>query len=117
MVVLIEFLLFTRASSIYIDSSNLGAYRDSVMAEKIEKLVGEDEKRRILFLQEDDYAFISSLQFLMREQKIHIRQADSEPEFKENDIVVLNFDSAYVWKVENLYRNHMLHGRFQIFYN
>lgn len=122
-VILMEFLLFARASQLYLDSSGLGAFRDTVMTEKIEQLQQREENRRIIYLQENDDAFISSIQFLMPEEKIEIVPAKENvqdytlDEMDENDLILISYNSSYGEKLEELYQNSMLEGRFKLYYN
>ena len=122
-IILIEFLFFARASQIYLDTSSLGAYRDSIMAEKIEELMQREDDRRIIYLRENDDCVISSIQFLLPDEKIEIVPAKENvedyttDEIDANDILLIGYESTYGEKLEGLYRNSMLEGRFRIYYN
>ena len=122
-IILIEFVLFARASQIYLDTSSFGAFRDSIMAEKIEELLQREENRRIIYIQENDDSFISSIQFLLPDEKIEIVPAKENvqdytaDEMDENDLLLIGYESNYGEKLEELYQNSMLEGRFRIYYN
>lgn len=122
-IIAIEFLLSVRASSLYINSSELGAYRDTIVVDKIEELRGENSDRRIVYIKEDDSPFISILQFMMRDEKInmiplkeHVEEYTIE-EMDTDDIIVLKYDSNYREEVKKQYANHLLNGHFVIYYN
>ena len=121
--ILIEFLLFARASQNYWDDPNLGAFRDSIMTEKIESLLQKEEDRKIVYLKEEKDNVIQSIQFLLPDRKIYVLTAKesieeySPDEIGAQDIILLDFDSTYGEKLEEKYQHNMLEGRFQIFYN
>lgn len=121
--IVLEFLLSVRASSLYINPSSLGAYRDTAIVDKIEQLRAEDADRRIVYIKEDDSPFISILQFMMRDEDInmvpvreHVEEYTGE-ETDSDDIIVLKFDSNYGGEIEKIYSNHLLNGHFVIYYN
>lgn len=122
-IILIEFLLFARATQIYMEDSTLGAYRDTVMTEKIQELLEREEDRRVIYLQENDATFISSIQFLLMEEKVRLVRAKENmqeytaEEIDDNDLILINYYSDYGEKLETLYRNDMVEGRFRLFYN
>lgn len=121
--IVLEFLLSARASINYIEDSSRGAYRDTIIVDKIESLQEENPERRVVYIREDDSPFISIIQFMMRDEKITLVTAKekveeyTEKEMDENDIILLKFDSLYAEKMTTKYSNYLLHGHFYIFYN
>lgn len=122
-VILLEFLLFTRASQIYLDEPGKGAYRDCIMADKIETLLQREEDRQIIYLQEKEDVFIGSIQFLLPDETIRVMQtrenvdAYTEEEMDSNDIILVDFDSSYGEELAKKYQCNMTEGRFQVYYN
>lgn len=122
-IIVLELILSVRASSMYVDISSLGAYRDTAIADKIEQLREEEPDRRIVYIKEDDSPFISILQFMMRDEDIsmvpvreHVEEYTGE-EMDSNDIIVLKYDSNYGEEIGKQYLNHFLNGHFDIYYN
>lgn len=118
-----EFLLSVRASNVYLDSSSLGAYRDTYIVDKIETLKRDNTDRRIVYIREDDSPFVSIMQFMMRDEEIsmipcraHIEEYTRE-EMDADDIIMLKYDSDYTEEIEKQYTNHLLYGHFVIYYN
>ena len=122
LLLVMEFLLSVRASAIYIDTSSLGAYRDTMIVDKIEELKKENDNRRIVYIKEDDSPFISIMQFMMRDEDIEMIPMKScieeySGEIGDNDIIILKFDSNYTEEIAKKYANHLLNGHFVIYYN
>lgn len=122
LLLVMEFLLSVRASAIYIDTSSLGAYRDTMIVDKIEELKQENDNRRIVYIEEDDSPFISIMQFMMRDEDIEMIPMKScieeyPGEIGDNDIIILKFDSNYTEEIAKKYANHLLNGHFVIYYN
>ena len=123
MVVVLEFVLSVRASELYIDTSSIGAFRDSIVAEKIEELRKDNDDRRVVYIQENEEAFISIMQFMLRDIDIELLQYRktieeyANTEIDADDIILLSYDSAYTNEVEKKYQNTMLNGHFVIYYN
>ena len=122
-IIVIEFLLSVRASALYINPSGLGAYRDTIIVDRIERLREEDSDRRIIYIKEDDSPFISILQFMMQDEEIdmipvkeHVEEYTTE-EMDADDIIVLKYDSNYGDEIEKQYSNNLLNGHFVIYYN
>lgn len=122
-IIVIEFLLSVRASALYINPSGLGAYRDTIIVDRIERLRQEDTDRRIIYIKEDDSPFISILQFMMQDEEIdmipvkeHVEEYTTE-EMDADDIIVLKYDSNYGNEIEKQYSNNLMNGHFVIYYN
>lgn len=123
MVIVMEFLLSVRISGMYIDKAAKGTYRDITIVEKIEELRREDPERRIVYLLEDEWSFISVLQFMMRDEEIDILplrddiEAYSQEELDADDILVLFYQSSFIQEAEKKYTSHLLNGHFYMYYN
>lgn len=122
-IIVMEFLLSVRLSGLYIDEAARASCRDLTVAGKIQELRAEDPERRIVYLREDEWAFISILQFMMRDEQIDILPvrdsiADYPPEeLDTRDILVLFFESGSTKEAEERYASHLLNGHFYIYYN
>ena len=123
LLIVLEFLLSARASTIYLEDSNLGAYRDSIIVDRIETLQEENPQRRIIYIREDDSPFISIMQFMMRDKKIEIVKAEktveeyTEAEMDEDDIIMLKYDTLHGEEIAKKYSSSMIFGHFAIYYN
>lgn len=122
LMLVMEFLLSVKASAIYIDPSSLGAYRDTMIVDKIEELKQENDNRRIIYIKEDDSPFISIMQFMMRDEDIEMVPVkpcieEYSGEIGVDDIIILKFDSNYTEETAKIYANHLLNGHFVIYYN
>jgi hypothetical protein len=121
--VAVEMVTSLKASETYTDNSGHGIYRDIAVAEKAEELKSENPDRRIVYVVEDDYSFISVMQFIMREEKIELMSdkgslsAYTEEELRDDDILLLTFQTKYADEAAQRYANHILNGHFYVFYN
>lgn len=122
LLLVMEFLLSVRASAIYIDISSLGAYRDTMVVDKIEELKQENDNRRIVYIKEDDSPFISIMQFMMRDADIEMVPMkpcieEYSGEIGDDDVIILKFDSNCTEEIAKKYGNHLMYGHFVIYYN
>lgn len=123
MIIIMEFLLSVRISGMYTDAAAEGTYHDLAVAEKIQELRAEGPERRIVYLLEDEWSFISVLQFMLRDEKIDILplrgsiEEYSGEELDTDDILVLFFETGFTQEAEKRYGSHLLRGHFYIYYN
>ena len=115
LVIVLEFILSVKATTLYIEPSSLGAFRDTIVVEKIEELQAKNPQRRIVYMKEDDSSFISIMQFMLRDQTIEI--VTDKNEVTKSDIVLLQYDSTYGEELLKQYSNYLLNGHFCIYYN
>lgn len=123
LLIVMEFALSVRASTLYIEPSTMGAYRDSILVEYIQEIQAEKENSRLIYIHEEEKTIISILQFMLRDkdievvsQKKSISQYTAE-ELTIDDLIILDFDSSYAQEVEKQYKKHILHGHFVVYYN
>lgn len=121
-ILVMELCLSIRAVSLYIEDSSLGAYRDSILAEKITELREGCPQRRIIYIKEDDSPFISILQFMLREEQIILLERKelgdyTQEEIDEDDMILLHYESDYGQQLEKEYALHIVNGHFQLYYN
>lgn len=93
------------------------AYRDGLLAEKIEKLCGEKEEPRLLFRYEDYPAYIGILQFMLPERRIETTGRIGEGDVGEETILIFPFDDREQdkWRDRFLYQD--VYGHFSILYD
>jgi hypothetical protein len=122
-IVVIELLYVVRVSQVYTDGFERAASRDMAMAAKVLQLRNEDDSRRIIYIPTGGADYISILQFAMRDETIEIiddkgsLESYDGDEIKENDILVLKFNSQYIDEALNIYNCGVVYGHFYIFYN
>lgn len=119
-IIAIEFLLYMRTSSLYIEDANFVAYRHSMLCEKIENLVDEDTSKQVMYINEDEYAFVSGMQFLLRDVDIKVKEGKTQnwiEELNPNDIILLYYISEYEDVLTEKYHKHLANGLFQMYYN
>ncbi len=114
----LELVLAVRAGNIYIDDSALGAYRDTKIVERIERL-RQDKEREIYYLHDGEYAMISILQFMMRDADIKVIKDESRlwEETGVEDILVTDYQYEAAPELEEKYEYSMINGHFILFYN
>lgn len=66
MIAVMQVLLAMLASAAVIDAGSIGAYRDSVIADRITELTEGRTSGRILYLESDGESDIGRIQFLLR---------------------------------------------------
>lgn len=118
----IEIALSMKASTLYIEPSAKGAFRDTFVVEKIEQLRQEDTEREIIFIAEQEDTLISILQFMLREEKIRVLPVRENLEaytedLTQNDIVILDYRSGYGAELEKKYQQKFYNGHFIVYYN
>ncbi len=119
LVVALEMLLAVRAGSLYLDASALGAYRDTKIVQRIETLQEEQDREIYYLLTEKDYALISILQFMMRDEDIHIISKDDLEKqiLQEEDLLLSDYRNPLSEMFQEQYDTFMVNGHFVLFYN
>ena len=116
LVIAAEMFLTVTASRLCIDSSSLGAYRDTDIARRIQQQ-SDNNDRRVVYVDENGDALICILQFMLRDKDILIYKKGSE-ELNENDLVLLDYRSTYYKEeLKNKYSKSVTHGHFILCYN
>ncbi|MCM1183092.1 MAG: hypothetical protein NC337_06945 [Roseburia sp.] len=117
LLLVMELALSARISGLYTDAAAQATYRDTIIADKIEALAKEQPGRRIVYLSEEEWGFIGVLQFLLRDRKIELLPPEERTQAGEDDILILYYESAFTQEAQERYRNHLLSGHFDIYYN
>lgn len=117
-ILLIQIGLAVRLQIAYTDAFSQAAYRDSVIADKLEQL---KEGRRIVYLESDGLPLIDIMQFMMRDTDIIVLPqkatvAEYAEELQESDLVLVNGDSPYCGELEQRYERMDVYGHFALFY-
>lgn len=118
-----EVILAMRASAVVIDTGSIGAYRDSVVADKIEELVQVQMPRKVLFLNSGGDSAIGRIQFLLRDIPIIVldRQRDvddySEDEMGLWDLVLTDYRDDHREELSRRYAYALSSGHFILYYN
>ena len=123
MIWVIEIALAMRASTLYLDASAKGAFRDTYIVDKIEELRTDNADGRLLYIDEEDNTIISILQFMLREEDIIVLprkdnlESYSEEEMKPQDMVLIDFRSQFGTELSKMYENSTMNGHFILYYN
>lgn len=119
LLVALEMLLAVHAGKLYIDDSSLGAYRDTKIVQRIERLQEEQDREIYYLLTDKDYALISILQFMMRDEDIHIisKEEMKTQKLQEEDLLVSDYRNPLSEIFQEQYDSFMVNGHFVLFYN
>lgn len=119
LIVALELLLAVRAGSLYLDASALGAYRDTKIVQRIELLQKAQDREIYYLLTDNDYALISILQFMMRDEEIHIisKEALAMQRLQEEDLLLSDYRNPLSEELQEKYDAFMVNGHFVLFYN
>lgn len=129
MIAVMEVFLAMRASAAVIDTGSIGAYRDSVVADRITELMGNtaDEKaqsaRRVLYLDGGGDSAIGIIQFLLRDTRITVLdKRESIDDYGENemgtrDFVLIDYRDDYGGELCKRYAYTLSSGHFILYYN
>ena len=119
----LEIVLAMRASSIYLDVSAKGAFRDTFIVDKIEELHTENPEGRILYIDENENTIISIIQFMLRDEDIVVLpkkaalEEYSATEMSPDDMVLIDYRSDYGAELEKMYNCNVMNGHFILYYN
>ena len=119
LLVALEMLLAVHAGKLYIDDSSLGAYRDTKIVQRIERLQEEQDREIYYLLTDKDYALISILQFMMQDEDIHIisKEEMKTQKLQEEDLLVSDYRNPLSEILQEQYDSFMVNGHFVLFYN
>lgn len=122
-IAIMEILLAMRASVTVTDEGSIGAYRDSVVADKIEELAQVRTLGKVLYLDSGGESDIGRLQFLLRDTRImvidrrgHIEDY-SEDEMGKWDMVLTDYRAGYGKELSKRYDYMLSSGHFILYYN
>lgn len=118
LVVAAQIAIGVRLSTIYIDSSRLGVFRDTIMADKIRELNAGKDRDVYYSTDGEDFGNIGILQFMMRDTKINIVKRDFDLEMHdESDLLLAGYESGQLRTLGNAYGSSFTIGHFALFYN
>ena len=123
-----EVLLALRASSAVIDTGSIGAYRDSVVADRITELIGDysDEEqleRRVLYVDGGGDSSAGMIQFMLRDIRITVLDQREtiedygEDEMGQWDLVLTGSRDDYGRELGRRYEYTLSSGHFALYYN
>lgn len=123
MIAVMQVLLAMRASAAVIDAGSIGAYRDSVIADRITELTEGRTSGRVLYLESDGESDIGRIQFLLRD--MHITVLDmresvddyDEDEMGEWDLVLTDYKADQGTELGRRYDYALSSGHFILYYN
>lgn len=122
-VAVVEILLAMRASAAVTDAGSIGAYRDFVVAERIEELTCAQTPRKVLYLNSSGDSDIGRIQFLLRDTQITVldrrENVDdySEDEMGVQDLVLTDYKDDYGRELSRRYDYALSSGHFILYYN
>ena len=118
LIVAAQIAIGMRLSSIFIDASRLGGFRDTLMAEKIYELNADNDRKVYYSTGGEDYGNIGILQFAMRDTKINIVKRDFDLEVQnERDLLIVGYESEQLQTLGSAYGSCFTIGHFALFYN
>lgn len=117
-VIAIELILAERAGALYLDSSALGAYRDTKIAQKIEQL-GEMKDREVYYLHGDNDALISIVQFMLRDEDIIVLREENmlQEKLGQEDLLLIDYRNPLAEELQKQYDSFIGNGHFILYYN
>ncbi len=123
MIAVMQVLLAMLASAAVIDAGSIGAYRDSVIADRITELTEGRTSGRILYLESDGESDIGRIQFLLRDTHITVldmrESVDDydEDEMGEWDLVLTDYRADQGTELGRRYDYALSSGHFILYYN
>ncbi len=116
--VAVQTLNSIRLSSMYIDPSRLGCFRDTIVMQKIEELNPEQDREVYYSTDGEPFGNIGILQFMMRDTQIHIVKAYYDLDrHGEEDLLLIDYRSDQAQALEEKYDSHFTKGHFILYYN
>lgn len=116
--VAVQIVIGIRLSTMYIDASRLGCYRDTVLAQKIQELASDGERKVYYSTAGEPFGNIGILQFMMRDTPIYIVKKNYELDSQDvTDLLLLDFRSGQGEILEEKYDSHITDGHFTLYYN
>ena len=107
-----------RLSSMYIDDSRLGCFRDTLLREVIYELNPEGSREVYYSTEGNAFGNIGILQFMMRDTPIHIVKTDYDLDSQnEEDLLLIDFRSDQGEALAEKYDSHLTSGHFALYYN
>lgn len=118
LLVTMQIVIGIRLSSMYIDDSRLGCFRDTLLREVIYELNPEGSREVYYSTEGNAFGNIGILQFMMRDTPIHIVKTDYDLDSqKEEDLLLIDFRSDQGEALAEKYDSHLTSGHFTLYYN
>ena len=118
LLVTMQILTGIRLSSMYIDDSRLGCFRDTLLREVIYELNPEGSREVYYSTEGNAFGNIGILQFMMRDTPIHIVKTDYDLDSQnEEDLLLIDFRSDQGEALAEKYDSHLTSGHFALYYN
>lgn len=118
----VELVLAMRADIIYLEPFKKAAFRDSRMADKMQ--IFQEEGRRIFYIVQEQVSlpYIDILQFMGRDLDIQIMEhretiADYKGDIAQEDILIFDFDDAFLEEWKDKYAQKDVYGHFAVLYD
>lgn len=116
--VAVQIMVGIRLSTMYIDPSRLGCFRDTLIVQKIQELNPEGDREIYYSTGGADFGNIGILQFMMRDTQIHIVKKNFDLDSQEDrDMLLIDYRSGQALTLEEKYNNHFMSGHFILYYN
>lgn len=113
-----QIIISIRLSTMYVDPSRFGCYRDTLVMQKIQELNPDGNRKVYYSTGGEDYGNIGILQFMMRDTQIHIVKKNYDLDSQEeSDILLLDYRSGQAQTLEEKYDSHLTNGHFTLYYN
>lgn len=118
LLVTMQIVIGIRLSSMYIDDSRLGCFRDTLLREVIYELNPEGSREVYYSTEGNAFGNIGILQFMMRDTPIHIVKTDYDLDSQnEEDLLLIDFRSDQGEALAEKYDSHLTSGHFALYYN
>ena len=116
--VAVQVAIGIRLSTMYIDASRLGCYRDTLIVQKIQELNPEGDRAVYYSTDGLDFGNVGILQFMMRDTAIQIVKTSYELDAQnESDLLLIDYRSGQAQALEERYSSHLTNGHFTLYYN
>lgn len=118
LLVTMQIVIGIRLSSMCIDDSRLGCFRDTLLREVIYELNPEGSREVYYSTEGNAFGNIGILQFMMRDTPIHIVKTDYDLDSQnEEDLLLIDFRSDQGEALAEKYDSHLTSGHFALYYN
>lgn len=117
-IVTVQIVIGIRLSSMYIDASRVGCFRDTFLVQKIQEQNPENDREVYYSTGGENFGNIGILQFMMRETKIHIvkENYDLDSQGRE-DLLLIDYRSNQAQALAERYDSYFMNGHFILYYN
>lgn len=122
-VVILEIALVMRASDAVTDAGRIGAYRDTVIADRITELIETDDVGKVIYLDSRGDSAVGIMQFLLRDVPIKVLDRRKtledyeEYEMGRQDLVLMDYRDDFGSELSKRYERVLSSGHFILYYN